>query len=144
MKNDEISDDEIINLVTKRIREREKKVKELEFMFAEMEEMNKKLLHSDESKSHFISLIRNEFKNPLFGIIPVIENMLLKNEDDPNAADQENEEVRLIYNELQNIFYLKGFLEKIIYTKLKAFFNIFLVIIPRNDDDIVVFIFKRC
>lgn len=99
MEKNNISDDEIIALVTNRIREREKKVKELEFMFAEMENMNKKLLHLEESKSNFLSLIRNEFNNPLFGIVPIIENLLhkyiQKNED-----KEDIEALEMIYTEI--------------------------------------------
>ena len=99
--NDEnnISDEKIITLVTNRLRERKKKTKELEFMFSEVEVMNKKLLQSEESKSHFLSLIRNEFNNPLFGIVPIIENLLGKYQK--NKADAEDiESLQMIYTEI--------------------------------------------
>lgn len=85
---DNLSDEELIGLVKKRFKERTQKVSELEFMFDKMEDMNKKLMESEQNKSKFLSLIRNEFNNPLFGILTLIKNMVYKKtssiEDDSN------------------------------------------------------------
>ena len=78
----ELSDNDIIDLISKRFKERNQKISELEFMFQKMEEMNEKLIKSEQNKSRFLAIIRNEFNNPLFGMLTIIKDKVLKYEDD--------------------------------------------------------------
>ncbi|MBN1969045.1 MAG: HAMP domain-containing histidine kinase [Candidatus Delongbacteria bacterium] len=74
--NIELSDEEIIRLFASRIRERTQKVKEYEIVFKELEALNRKLIKSESNKSKFLSLIRNEFNNPLFAVIPLLKRIV--------------------------------------------------------------------
>ena len=48
----------------------------------EIEELNKKLISSEEYKSKFLSLIRNEFNNPISSILNLSKNLVKKAPND--------------------------------------------------------------
>ncbi len=86
-----VSDDFVISLVSNKLRERVQKIKEYEIVFQELKVMNKKLIKSEENKSRFLSLIRNEFNNPLFAVIPLLKDLYNTKKD---------ETIKVIYIEM--------------------------------------------
>lgn len=91
MDYNDLSDKDLIELVSRRLKERTQKISELEFMFSKMEEMNEKLIRSEENKSRFLALIRNEFNNPLFGMITMFKEFL---------NESSNESMQIVYKEM--------------------------------------------
>jgi signal transduction histidine kinase len=53
----------------------ESKMDELKNVFQTLEMMNKKLIESERSKSHFLALVRNEFNNPLIGMGSLLKHL---------------------------------------------------------------------
>ena len=86
-----VSDDFVISLISNKLRERVQKIKEYEIVFQELKVMNKKLIKSEENKSRFLSLIRNEFNNPLFAVIPLLKDLYNTKKD---------ETIKIIYIEM--------------------------------------------
>ncbi len=86
-----VSDDFVISLISNKLRERVQKIKEYEIVFQELKVMNKKLIKSEENKSRFLSLIRNEFNNPLFAVIPLLKDLYNTKKD---------ETIKVIYIEM--------------------------------------------
>lgn len=97
---DNISDNDLINQISKRLQEKKDKVVELQETYKELEKLNEKLVISEGNKSKFLSLIRNEFNNPLFGLIPLLEE-LLKNE----TNDIKKEMLGLVYSQTLSMNY---------------------------------------
>jgi len=62
----------------------ETKIDDLKNVFQALEVMNKKLIESEKSKSHFLALIRNEFHNPLIGMGSLLKHLYnsLKSKND--------------------------------------------------------------
>jgi len=75
-----ISNEELLNEINKRFQEREITIKESKQMLKEMEQMNKKLEKAEENRSKFMSIIKNEFNNPLYSIISLSKSLLKTNE----------------------------------------------------------------
>lgn len=53
----------------------ESKMDEVKNVFQTLEKMNKKLIESEKSKSFFLSLVRNEFNNPLIGMSSLLRHL---------------------------------------------------------------------
>ncbi|MDO8261312.1 MAG: hypothetical protein Q7T50_07545, partial [Candidatus Magasanikbacteria bacterium] len=53
----------------------ETRIDDLKSVFQTLETMNKKLIESEKSKSHFLALIRNEFHNPLIGMGSLLKHL---------------------------------------------------------------------
>lgn len=60
-----ISDDELLKEIGRRFDEKSASIAEMEFMTKKLLEMNEKSKEAEEAKSYFLSLIKNEFNNPL-------------------------------------------------------------------------------
>jgi signal transduction histidine kinase len=95
-----LSDKDLIDLITQRLDSRQKNIKELQKTYRDLEELNTKLSISENNKSKFLSLIRNEFNNPLFGIIPLLEDLYV-NEADSNKKDL----LDIIFKQIQKMNY---------------------------------------
>lgn len=78
----EIPDEVLISLLVRRIEERQKAVDELKNAFSIMEKNNQRLLRSEQNKTRFLSLIRNEFNNPLLGITMLLKALIEERKND--------------------------------------------------------------
>ena len=71
-----LSDEELINELTKRFEENRTALQELKDLNEELRVVNKKLEESESLKSHFISNITNEIVNPFTSIIGLSRTIL--------------------------------------------------------------------
>jgi signal transduction histidine kinase len=78
----DIPDEVLISLLVRRIEERQKAVDELKNSFSIMEKNNRRLLRSEQNKTRFLSLIRNEFNNPLLGMMMLLKALIEEREND--------------------------------------------------------------
>ncbi len=69
------SDDEVLQELTRRIKDGGESYYQVEQMFHKIEQLNKKLIYAERYKSHFLSMLRNAFNNPLMGIISIIDEL---------------------------------------------------------------------
>ena len=65
MEITEISDRELLKEIGRRFEEKSASIAEMEFMTKKLLEMNEKSKEAEAAKSYFLSLIKNEFNNPL-------------------------------------------------------------------------------
>ena len=71
---------DLIKEIEKRFEERDHTIYELRVVMQKMEDMNKQLLEAEENRSKFISIIRNEFNNPLASMITLSKRLTSKKE----------------------------------------------------------------
>ena len=64
-----ISDKELLSEIGRRFEEKSASIAEMEFMTKKLLEMNEKSKEVEEAKSYFLSLIKNEFNNPLSSLL---------------------------------------------------------------------------
>ncbi len=62
---DKISDSELLEEIERRFEEKNKTLDEMEFLNKKLIELNTRLMEMDSVKSQFLSLIKNEFNNPI-------------------------------------------------------------------------------
>lgn len=77
-----ITNDELLNEIKKRFDDRDTIIKDSKFMMKKLEEMNKKLTNAEENRSKFMSIIKNEFNNPLFSMISLSKSLLKSSQDE--------------------------------------------------------------
>ena len=65
----DISDTEILKEIGRRFKEKSASIAEMEFMTKKLLEMNEKSKEVEAAKSYFLSLIKNEFNNPLSSLL---------------------------------------------------------------------------
>ncbi len=83
MKNlENIDSNELIREIQRRFLERETTIKDMNLMMKKMEEINKKLLKAEENKSKFMSIIKNEFNNPLSSMLSLSTSLLKTSSDE--------------------------------------------------------------
>ena len=80
MDSNTISDAELLREIGRRFEEKASSIQEMEFMTKKLLDMNETSKKADEVKSQFISLIKNEFNNPLSSLLN-FSNRLLKTDD---------------------------------------------------------------
>jgi signal transduction histidine kinase len=66
-------------------------------MFVTIEELNKKLLSAEENKSRFLSLIHNEFNNPLMTVTMLMKDVI---EDKTKSNDEIVESIGMIFADI--------------------------------------------
>ena len=66
-------------------------------MFVTIEELNKKLLIAEENKSRFLSLIYNEFNNPLMSITILMKDVI---EDKSKTKEEIVESISMVYSDI--------------------------------------------
>ena len=91
MKLAEIENKDLLAEISRRFSQRDNTIYELKVVMTKMEDINKKLLDAEANRSKFISIIRNEFNNPLSSMIN-LSKMLL--------SGKEKVDVKLIGNTL--------------------------------------------
>lgn len=75
-----VSDSELLKEIERRFEEKASSINEMEFMTKKLLAMNEKSKEAEDVKSHFLSLIKNEFNNPLSALLN-FSHRLLKSED---------------------------------------------------------------
>lgn len=77
-----ISNKELLSEISRRFDESAKFMLEQISLYETLESVNKKLLESEELKSHFLSNIRNEIVNPFASIIALSKHIVRSNKED--------------------------------------------------------------
>jgi signal transduction histidine kinase len=75
MNLDKIENSVLIKEIEKRFEQRDTTISELTVVMKKVEDMNKKLLYAEENRSKFISIIRNEFNNPLASMLTLSKKL---------------------------------------------------------------------
>lgn len=100
----EVDDKAIIAEVERRFEEKNASMKEMEFLTKKLLELNEKAQESEKVKTEFLSLIKNEFNNPLSSLLN-LANSLANN----LHQDRMDEIARLINMEIRKLdFYFKN------------------------------------
>ncbi|QOY53361.1 sensor histidine kinase [Candidatus Sulfurimonas baltica] len=101
-----IADSELLKEIGRRFEEKKASILEMEFMTKKLLELNEKNKNSQEVKSQFLSLIKNEFNNPMSSLLN-ISNMIVKKTTDPKieklSSMMQSELLKLDFS-LKNIF----------------------------------------
>lgn len=80
-----LSDLELIEELRNRLEAKDRAYHELSAITAKLEELNRKLVESEELKSNFLSNIRNEINNPLASVLATAE-LLISDDDLPDPT----------------------------------------------------------
>ena len=75
MEVENISDNELLKEIARRFDEKSASIAEMEFMTKKLLEMNEKSKEVEEAKSYFLSLIKNEFNNPLSSLLSLSKKL---------------------------------------------------------------------
>lgn len=106
MKNlENINSSELIQEIQRRFFERETTIKDMNLMMKKMEDINKKLLKAEENKSKFMSIIKNEFNNPLSSMLSLSTSLLNSSNDEKVTfiGQTIQEEAHLLNFQINNI-----------------------------------------
>lgn len=82
----QINDNELLQEIGRRFEEKKASIKEMEFMTKKLLALNEKNQEVQEVKSKFLSLIKNEFNNPMSSLLNIV-NMMVKKTDDPKIQE---------------------------------------------------------
>ena len=106
MEVTKLTDNELLKEIGRRFEEKSASIAEMEFMTKKLLEMNEKSKEVEEAKSYFLSLIKNEFNNPLSSLLSFSKK--LKSDMDISRLDSIGTMMRseLVYLDfsLKNIF----------------------------------------
>lgn len=86
MEISKTSDGDLLREISRRFEEKESSIKEMEFMTKKLLDLNEKNKQAQEVKSKFLSLIKNEFNNPMSSLLNLV-NMMVKRAEDPRMSD---------------------------------------------------------
>jgi signal transduction histidine kinase len=75
-----VTDNALLHEIDRRFKEKQSSIEEMEFLTKKLLEMNEKSKQSQEVKSQFLSLVKNEFNNPVSSLLSVAD-MLQKTQD---------------------------------------------------------------
>lgn len=105
-KIQEISDKVILDEISRRFSEKEASIKEMEFMTKKLLDMNEKTKEAEATKSKFLSLIKNEFNNPISTLLSMSKKLADKKNPDraEEIAQMMNMELLRLDFHLKNIF----------------------------------------
>lgn len=96
----ELSDEELLRILEKRLREGQNFQKEEQEMFQDLERVSEKLKQAEKLKSNFLSNIRNEINNPLSSVLGLSSVLM---EGDSLDETQVKRTAYLIHNEVFNL-----------------------------------------
>lgn len=102
-----LTDDALIQVLTKRFAQSRKAFSDLSVVNRKLTDMNRRLEQSESLKTNFLSNIRNEINNPLNGIIGLAGELLLidhENADVSKIASMICSEANALDFQLRNIF----------------------------------------
>lgn len=77
-----LEDQEILNEIGRRFKEKSASIAEMEFMTKKLMELNKQTQEAEKIKGEFLSIIKNEFNNPLSTLLNVAHSLERKVEDE--------------------------------------------------------------
>jgi hypothetical protein len=75
-----LSDSSLLKEIDRRFKEKQSSIEEMEFLTKKLLELNEKSKKAQEVKSQFLSLVKNEFNNPVSSLLNVAD-MLKKAND---------------------------------------------------------------
>lgn len=81
-----VSDRDLVKEIERRFDEKTASIKEMEFMTKKLLELNERTKHAEAIKSQFLSLIKNEFNNPISSLLNLAN--LLSNKKHPERFDE--------------------------------------------------------
>ncbi len=100
----EVDDKVIIAEIERRFEEKNASMNEMEFLTKKLLELNEKAKESEKIKTQFLSLIKNEFNNPLSSLLNLASSLI-----NSSHKDRLNEVSRLINMEIRKLdFYFKN------------------------------------
>ncbi len=101
-----LEDSELLKEIAKRFNEKNALIKEMEFMTKKLLDMNKEAKENEKIKSEFLSLIKNEFNNPMSSILNITNMLINKRHVDrfDELVNLLNAEVSRLDFDLKNIF----------------------------------------
>ena len=82
MSLENISNKELLNEIQSRFEQRDTIITDSKQMLKKLEDMNKKLSQAEANRSKFMSIIKNEFNNPLFSMISLSKSLIKSSSDD--------------------------------------------------------------
>lgn len=97
MKAENMSDKELVNEVTRRLNEKVVAIEDLEGIVEKHLLVNRKLKETYRIKSTFLSMIRNEFNNPLSSLLNFVDFL------HASATEDQKEMVKLMHSELRRM-----------------------------------------
>lgn len=101
----DLKDEELLNEIKHRFEEKNSSLNETEFLNKKLIDLNNKLLEQDSVKSQFLSLIKNEFNNPISSLLN-LSSRLVSNPDSEKRltmAQMINLEVLRLDFQIKNI-----------------------------------------
>ncbi|MDQ1340369.1 MAG: hypothetical protein QG567_1526 [Campylobacterota bacterium] len=101
-----LSDKELIAEISRRFEEKEASIKDMEIMTKKLLVLNEKTKEAEAAKSKFLSLIKNEFNNPISTLLSMSKKLVEKKNMDrfDEIADMMNQELLRLDFHLKNIF----------------------------------------
>jgi signal transduction histidine kinase len=81
-----LSDDMLLHEIKRRFDEKNSSLLEMEFLNKKLLELNQRLSEMDSSKSQFLSLIKNEFNNPISSILNIC-SILISNKKPERSSE---------------------------------------------------------
>lgn len=106
MEITQIDDQNLLNEINRRFQEKRASIQEMEFMTKKLLELNEKAKEADEVKTYFLSLIKNEFNNPMTVLLNLVKK--IAGADDPvkvsRIATMMHKELMYLDFSLKNIF----------------------------------------
>jgi signal transduction histidine kinase len=73
-----LTDKELLNEIDRRFSEKSASLNELEFLNKKLVDLNKRLVEMDSVKSRFLSLVKNEFNNPISSVLNLCGHLISK------------------------------------------------------------------
>lgn len=100
------SDNELLEEIGRRFNEKQASIEEMEFMTKKLLVLNQKNEQAQDVKSKFLSLIKNEFNNPMSSLLNLVNMMNKKIEDEKvkNLSSMMQMELLKLDFSLKNIF----------------------------------------
>lgn len=101
-----LSDKELIAEISRRFEEKEASIKDMEMMTKKLLVLNEKTKEAEAAKSKFLSLIKNEFNNPISALLSMSKKLVEKKNLDKfdEIANIMNQELLRLDFHLKNIF----------------------------------------
>lgn len=106
MEITQLDDQQLLEEISRRFQEKRASILEMEFMTKKLLELNEKAKEGEEVKTYFLSLIKNEFNNPMTVLLNLVKK--IGGENDPAKASRiatmMHKELMYLDFSLKNIF----------------------------------------
>lgn len=100
----DVADKEIIEEVARRFEEKNASMREMEFLTKKLLELNEKTQESEKIKTQFLSLVKNEFNNPISTLLNISNSLVNK-----KHRERYDEMIKIVDLELLKLdFYFKN------------------------------------